>query len=242
VGVSLAKSLAYTLNKPLTAVHHLQAHVYTTALDVAPEEEPPFPHLSLLVSGGHTALYRVDSWNELHYLGGTQDDAAGEAFDKVAKLLGLGFPGGPVIQKRADGYAGEWIDLPRPMIHDGLNFSFSGLKTAIMQRVREQAVDEERTTQIAASFQRTVIDVLVTKTLRAAEQFGLQHVSLVGGVSANQPLRDELTRRAHQAGCQVYLPSKRFSVDNGAMIAGLGYHALRQGETADLALNACAAG
>lgn len=238
VGLSLAKALAYASGKPLIPVQHLKAHVYTTALDVTPEEEPPFPHVSLLVSGGHTCLYRVDGWDDLVFLGGTRDDAAGEAFDKVAKVLGLGFPGGPIIQKRADGYAGEWIEFPRPMMHEGLDFSFSGLKTAIINHVRGRDLNEEEITRVVASFQRAAIDVLVTKTLRAAEQTGLKHVSLVGGVSANQPLRDELTRRAGEKGIRVYLPAKKFSVDNGAMIAGLAYHEYRAGRIANLTLNA----
>lgn len=242
VGLSLGKALAYGMGKPLIGVHHLEAHVYTTALDVEPEREPPFPHLSLLVSGGHTALYRVESWSDLRYLGGTKDDAAGEAFDKVAKLLGLGFPGGPLIQKQAEGFDGDWIDFPRPMLRQGLDFSFSGLKTAVVNHIRGRELDEAEFTRIAASFQRAVIDVLVTKTLRAAESQALHSISLVGGVSANQPLRDELSRRTQEKGYTVYLPEKRFSVDNGAMVAGLGYHYLCAGRVSNLALNAVSGG
>ncbi len=237
VGLSFAKSLAYALNKPLLAVNHLEAHVYTIALDQPEENLPPFPHLSLLVSGGHTALYRVDNWTELHYLGGTRDDAAGEAFDKVAKALSLGFPGGPIIQKRADGFTGDLIDFPRPMFHQGYDFSFSGLKTSVVQYIRDKELTEDEITRIAASFQDAVIDVLVQKTLRAAEDFDLHHISLTGGVSANEPLRQELIRRASEKGYKVYLPYKRYSMDNGAMVAGLGYHHLLANRTADLSLN-----
>ncbi|MEW6234977.1 MAG: tRNA (adenosine(37)-N6)-threonylcarbamoyltransferase complex transferase subunit TsaD [Candidatus Omnitrophota bacterium] len=238
VGVSFAKALAYALKKPLIGIHHHEAHVYTTVLDQPQERQPPFPHLSLLVSGGHTALYRIDGWSQLTLLGGTKDDAAGEAFDKAAKALGLGYPGGPAIQKRADGFQGERIDFPRPMLHQGYEFSFSGLKTSVVNYIRNRPPDEKETTRIAASFQEAVVNVLVTKTLRAAEELGLKHISLVGGVSANQPLRSELTRRAQKQGCIIYLPDKRFSMDNGAMVAGLAYHTLREGKTSGLALNA----
>ncbi len=238
-GISLAKPLAYTLGKPLLGINHLEAHVYTTALDTAPEQHPPFPHLSLLVSGGHTALYRIDRWTKLTTLGRTLDDAAGEAFDKVAKVLDLGFPGGPVIQERAKGFEGEWIEFPRPMkSRPGYDFSFSGLKTAVVNYVRQHEPDEAEITRIAASFQRAVIDVLVTKTLRAASDMGLSHISLVGGVASNEPLRQELTRQAQTRGYTVYLPEKRFAQDNGAMVAGLAYHCLQEGKTSDLTLNA----
>ncbi len=238
VGLSLAKSLAYALSIPLIGVNHLEAHVYSIALNADDEAIPPFPHLSLLVSGGHSTLYRVDSWTQLTPLGSTKDDAAGEAFDKVAKALKLGFPGGPIIQKRADGYSGGLIPFPRPMMNHGFDFSFSGLKTAVVQYLRNHEVDDKETTRITASFQEAVIDVLVHKTLKAAEEFNLKHISLVGGVSANQPLRDALAARAQEQGCTVYLPDKRFSMDNGAMIAGLGYHLLNAGMIADLSLNA----
>ncbi|MDP8244466.1 MAG: tRNA (adenosine(37)-N6)-threonylcarbamoyltransferase complex transferase subunit TsaD [Candidatus Hinthialibacter antarcticus] len=240
VGVSYAKALAYSLGVPLIGVNHLEAHIFTSALDVAPEDQPPFPHLSLLVSGGHTALYRIDSWTQQTLLGSTKDDAAGEAFDKVAKLLALGFPGGPVIQKRAEGYDGEWIEFPRPMLHQGLDFSFSGLKTAVLQKSREKELCEDDVTQIAASFQRAAVDVLVSKTLKAAKQFGLRDISLVGGVSANKALREELTRRASEKGCKVYLPDFKYAMDNGAMVAGLAHHYYQEKRFSDLTLNAIA--
>jgi len=238
VGVSLAKALAYGLGKPLIGINHLEAHVYTPVLDRAPEEAPPFPHLSLLVSGGHTALYRVEDWNTLTLLGRTQDDAVGEAFDKVAKALGLGFPGGPIIQKRAEGFHGEWIEFPRPLLHQGYDFSFSGLKTAVVNYLREHHPDEDEITRITASFQRAAIDVLVKKTLRAADEQGLHHISLVGGVSANEPLRRALTAQGQARGYQIHLPDKKYSQDNGAMVAGLALHSLKKGRLADLSLNA----
>lgn len=238
VGVSYAKSLAYALQKPLIGINHLKAHAYTIALNRDPSAHPPFPHLSLLVSGGHTTLYKVDDWTRLTPLGNTKDDAAGEAFDKVAKALGLGFPGGPKIQKRAEGFEGEIIPFPRPMLHQGFDFSFSGLKTAIVNYTRENPMDEDEITRITASFQKAAIDVLVTKTMRAAHHFGLKHISLVGGVSANTPLRETLKDRAKNEGYTLYLPDRSFSMDNGAMVAGLAYHYLNQGKQSDMRLNA----
>ena len=238
VGVSFAKALAYTLGKPLIGVNHLEAHAYTIALNTAPDDLPPFPHLALLVSGGHTTLYKVNTWTNLIPLGSTKDDAAGEAFDKAAKALGLGFPGGPRIQKRAEGFSGDLIPFPRPMLHQGYAFSFSGLKTSVMNYIQSHPMDENEITRVAASFQHAVVDVLVTKTLRAAKEFDLPHISLVGGVSANEALRKELVTRALQNGCKVYLPDKKFSMDNGAMVAGIAYHYLKDGRTSDLTLNA----
>lgn len=238
VGLSLAKSLAYALGKPLIGINHLEAHIYTSILNQPESNHPPFPHLSLLVSGGHTALYRVDGWTSLTVVGGTKDDAAGEAFDKVAKALNLGFPGGPIIQKRAAGFEGEWIDFPKPMMHRGYDFSFSGLKTAVINYLRDAEPSESETTRIVASFQKTVIDILVGKTIRAAQDLGIRHITLVGGVSANEPLRQELKRKAGEQGFQVYLPEKQFSQDNGAMIAGLAHHHFNAGRFSDLSLNA----
>lgn len=240
-GISFAKALAYSLNKPLIGVQHLEAHVYTTVLDRPIEHHPPFPHLSLLVSGGHTALYRVDGWTQLTYLGGTSDDAAGEAFDKAAKTLQLGFPGGPIIQKTAEGYDGELIHFTRPVMKKDYEFSFSGLKTAVINHVNKlPELTRKDQVQIAASFQEAAVDVLVKKTLRVAKAEDLHHISLVGGVSANEPLRQRLLSKAEKQGYKVYLPHKRFSVDNGAMVAGIAYHYLQEGRLADLTLNAVA--
>lgn len=240
-GISFAKALAYAIHKPLIGVQHLEAHVYTTVLDQPVENHPPFPHLSLLVSGGHTVLYRVDGWTNLSYLGGTSDDAAGEAFDKAAKTLKLGFPGGPIIQKTADGYDGELVHFTRPMMKKDYEFSFSGLKTAVINQVNKlPELTRDDQVQIAASFQEAAIDVLVKKTLRVAKAERLEHITLVGGVSANEPLRQRLMSSADKKGYKVYLPHKKFSVDNGAMVAGIGYHYLQEGKLGDLTLNAIA--
>ncbi len=238
VGMSFAKALAYALKKPLIGINHLEAHIYSPVLDASSRQIPPFPHLSLLVSGGHTALYVVQHWTHLEIVGSTKDDAAGEAFDKVAKALNLGYPGGPLIQKRAQNYEGKLIDFPRPMIHDGYDFSFSGLKTAVINHLHNHDKSEEGKTKICASFQDAVVDVLVTKTIRVAKDRRLNHISLVGGVSANQVLRDELSHRAKEEGIQVYLPEKRFAMDNGAMIAGLAHHYFQEGKFSGLSLNA----
>lgn len=230
VGVTVAKTLAMCLDKPLLPVNHLEGHLFSPLLE-HPELEPPW--ISLLVSGGHTCLVLVESWEQLRMLGKTRDDAAGEAFDKVAKMLGLGYPGGPRVQKLAAQGNPEAITFPRPMRGQGYAFSFSGLKTAV-HRARELHSPAD----LCASFQQAVIDVLVEKTLAAAEEFGVQRISLAGGVAANQPLREALEQNCRQRGLSFFVPSFEYCTDNGAMIAMAGYQMARLGVTATTGLDA----
>ena len=241
VGVSWAKALAFGLGKPLAAVHHMEAHLFAPSLE-DPDAEPPF--VALLVSGGHTILLHAPAWGEYYLLGETRDDAAGEAFDKVAKLLGLPYPGGPAIQ--ALGSEGDETRhrLPRPMLRsnqrpgdaDFYDFSFSGLKTAVATLVSELdslgTLDDERK-HVAASFQAAVVEVLTSKTLRAVEETGCSRVLLGGGVSANARLREELGRRFGTEGA-LFHASPRLSLDNGAMVARAGAYRLERGDIAPL--------
>ena len=251
VGVSFAKALAYGLRKPLIGINHLEAHVYTVALDTPPERQPPFPHLSLLVSGGHTALYRVDGWSHLTMLGRTQDDAAGEAFDKVASILGLGYPGGPAIEQAARGADPAAISLPRTLLgEDSLNFSFSGIKTAVLYLCFGQnaaETDRKRPSpteqaEVAAAFQEAVVDVLVEKCRRALAQTGLSQLAVSGGVAANSRLREKLLEAAEREGWAVVFPPKNLCTDNAVMVAALGCQLLRKGEVATLEVTASAEG
>ena len=243
VGVGWAKAAAYALGVPLVGVHHMEAHLFAPVLE-DPSAEPPF--VGLLVSGGHTLLLWVPEWGRYELLGSTRDDAAGEAFDKVAKILGLGYPGGPVVERVAREGDPTAYALPRPMLASRAgappeyDFSFSGLKTAVLLLARElqaQGTFAEERSNIAASFQAAVIDVLVGKTMRAVEETGCRRVLIGGGVSANGALRRALVEALRPDGV-LYYSSPRLSTDNGAMIAraGLFRHAL--GEVAGLDLTA----
>jgi len=241
VGLTWAKGVAYALDVPLVAVHHMEAHLFAAALE-DPSAHPPF--VALLVSGGHTLLLWVPEWGTYHLLGRTRDDAAGEAFDKVAKLLGLPYPGGPAIQRTAaEGDPGRHR-LPRPMLRrdqrpgepDYFDVSFSGLKTAVVTLVesleRDGRLDEERA-HVAASFQEAVVDVLASKTMRAVELTGCRRVLVGGGVSANARLREELAARLGAEG-ELLRATPRLSLDNGAMVARAGRFRLERGEAAAL--------
>jgi len=247
VGVCWAKAVAYGLGRPLVGVHHMEAHLFAPSLE-EPDAVPPF--VSLLVSGGHTLLLHAEEWGRYRLLGQTRDDAAGEAFDKVAKLLGLPYPGGPAIQRvAADGDPGRHR-LPRPMLRknqrpegdDFYDFSFSGLKTAVVELVRAvekrsgAAGVEKELPHIAAAFQAAAVDVLVAKTLRAVEQTGCSRVVLGGGVSANTRLRSEMDRRlrAFDPSGRVFHASPRLSLDNGAMVARAARFRFERGEVAGL--------
>lgn len=245
VGVAWAKGASYARRRPLVGVHHMEAHLFAAGLD-DPDAEPPF--VALLVSGGHTMLLWVPEWGRYELLGATRDDAAGEAFDKVAKLLGLGYPGGPVIERvAADGEA-DRHPLPRPMytssqqeVDDGYyDFSFSGLKTAVLTRVRELEARgelESETAHLAASFQQAVIDVLVGKTMRVVERRDCRRVLIGGGVAASRALRSALENALGDGGV-LYHPGARMATDNGAMIARTAHYRFRRGERAGPALTA----
>lgn len=247
VGLTWAKAAAYALGRPLVPVHHMEAHLFAASLE---DDAATPPFVALLVSGGHTMLLWVPAWGEYELLGETRDDAAGEAFDKVAKILGLGFPGGPRIERIArEGDPGAHR-FPRPMLAsnqqpgdpDYYDFSFSGLKTAVLNRVRELEAEgglEAETANLAASFQATVVDVLVAKTMRAVEATGCRRVLLGGGVSASRALRAALADALGPSGTLFY-PTPRLATDNAAMVARAGLFRYRRGEVAGLDTTALA--
>lgn len=241
VGVCWMKAVAYGLDRPWVGVHHMEAHLFAPSLE-QPDAQPPF--IGLLVSGGHTLLLHVTEWGQYRLLGQTRDDAAGEAFDKVAKLLGLAYPGGPSIERLAATGDAKRHRLPRPMLRrnqrppdsDYYDFSFSGLKTAVVELVRrldaEGRLNDERA-HVAAAFQRAAVDVLVSKTLRAVEETDCPRVVLGGGVSANLALREEMSRRLRDTpGNRVFFASPRLSLDNGAMVARAARFRYDRGEVA----------
>jgi N6-L-threonylcarbamoyladenine synthase len=228
VGASTACGLAYALGVPALGVHHLEGHLLSPLLS---DPAPDFPFVALLVSGGHTQLMKVAGVGDYVLLGETLDDAAGEAFDKSAKLMGLGYPGGPLIARLAErGTVGRY-KLPRPMLNSGdLDFSFSGLKTAVLTAARARAMTDQDCADLAAEVQAAIVQVLVAKALAALEQTGLARLVVAGGVGANRLLRSELTRRVEARGCTVYYPDLELCTDNGAMIAYAGALRLRRGE------------
>ena len=235
IGISAAKAIAWSRNLPLVGVDHLAAHAYSVQLLPEPL---PYPHLCLLVSGGHTLLSIVEGPLTIYHLGTTVDDAAGEAFDKVSKLLGLGYPGGPILSKMAAEGNPTRYQLPRPMMHSGdYDFSFSGLKTAARKTQHDEG-DALSLNDFAASVQEAIVDVLVEKSARAIKEFGLKGFTITGGVAANRRLRAKAEERLAPMGVRCVFPDMWLCTDNAAMIAGLGYHLLQTGEHADLTLNA----
>jgi len=239
VGLSTAKALAFARGLPLVCVHHIEAHVYAATME---REDVDFPCLALVASGGHTALYRVRSCLDLELVATTLDDAAGEAFDKVGQLLGLGYPGGPAIARAALEGDRRAIAFPRYRSKDGApGFSFSGLKTAVLYHLRGQDAlaptppPEEigDRPDVAASFQEAVVDTLVENTLRAARAEGLDTVLVAGGVACNQRLREAFAEHGARDGLRAIFPSPAYCTDNAVMIAGLGWHLLEAGRTAD---------
>lgn len=220
VGAGVGAGLGYALNRPVIGVHHLEGHLLAPLLEPTP---PAFPFVALLVSGGHTQLMRVDGVGRYQLLGETVDDAAGEAFDKSAKLLGLGYPGGPALARLAShGQAGAF-KLPRPMLHSqDLNFSFSGLKTAVLTAARARPLTDVDRANLAAEMQEAITDVLAAKSLAALRQTGLSRLIVAGGVGANARLREKLNIAVQRDGAQVFYPKLEFCTDNGAMIAFAG--------------------
>jgi len=230
VGSAFAEALALGLGVPTVPVHHLEGHLLSPLLSSRP---PVFPFVALLVSGGHTQLMRVTGVGKYELLGETLDDAAGEAFDKTAKLLGLGYPGGPALAVLAEQGVPGAVKLPRPMLNSGdLMFSFSGLKTAVLTRVRERELTEQERADVARGFQDAIVEVLVKKSLTALKTTGLQQLVVAGGVGANAELRRQLDLRAARRGLTVYYPELEFCTDNGAMIALAGAMRLATGSAA----------
>lgn len=227
VGMSFAKSIAYVHNLPCIGVDHMAGHLLSIFLG---ESRPDFPYIALAASGGHSSIYLVSDPLSYKLLGQTRDDAAGEAFDKVAKLLGLGYPGGPIIAEKAGAGNPEAVSFPRAWLEpDSLDFSFSGVKTAVVNYVNQadQKNEQLNIPDICASFQEAVADVLVEKTLAAARLSGVSQIVLAGGVAANQRLRDLMSSRGSRENLEVFLPPREFCTDNAAMIAVAGYHLFR---------------
>ncbi len=246
IGVSTAKSMALTLSKPLIGVNHVEAHLYAANFT----KTVRFPVVGLVASGGHTSLFEMKRWTDFRLLGSTTDDAAGEAFDKVAKILGLGYPGGPAIQKAALGGMPGAVRFSRTFLEDHpLDFSFSGIKTAVLYRCQGHSrgrdlgsitlSDQERA-DIAAGFQEAVVDMIVANTLRALEDTGARNLVAGGGVTANLLLRQRLEAACGVQGTELFLSPPELCLDNGAMIAGMGYQLLMSGRKSDLHLDAYA--
>jgi N6-L-threonylcarbamoyladenine synthase len=241
VGLSFAKSLSFVTGLPFVGVNHIEAHLSAIFLDKNP---PKFPFIGLVVSGGHTSLFRVDGFGKYKRLGQTRDDAAGEAFDKVGKLLGMGYPGGPIIDELSKTGNPKAIRFPRASLgKDSFDFSFSGLKTAVVNYVKAHpeppgGYSKDLTRDIVSSFQEAVVDILVKKTLHAAHHQGLRRVVLSGGVAANFRLRKRMEEEASPHKVKVYIPSPSFCTDNAAMVGVFGYEYLKRGIRSPLSLNA----
>ncbi|MCK5712141.1 MAG: tRNA (adenosine(37)-N6)-threonylcarbamoyltransferase complex transferase subunit TsaD [Hyphomicrobiaceae bacterium] len=257
VGISFARGLSFAINKPLIDVNHIEAHAYANFLEFSgtqtgekkPRGKPELPAIALVVSGGHTNLYHIKAFDRFRLLGQTLDDAAGEAFDKVAAILGLGYPGGPVVDRTATGGDPKAFDFPRSMLGPGsLDFSFSGLKTAVLYRVRGRGKrgitpldvsDPQVVADVCASFQAAVVDVLTRKTLKAADQAGMDTILVCGGVAANSHLREAFERIGADGRHRVIFPEMKLCTDNAAMMA-VAWEKWQRGESSGLDLPAVA--
>jgi N6-L-threonylcarbamoyladenine synthase len=236
VGACVGRSLAWAWGVPAVGVHHMEGHLLAPMLE---SPAPEFPFIALLVSGGHSMLVEVLGLGRYRVLGETLDDAAGEAFDKTAKVLGLGYPGGPAIARLAEQGRPGRLRLPRPMLNrPGLDFSFSGLKTAVITGIRDLELDEQAKADVALEFQEAIVDTLIAKSLRAVEETGIRRLVVAGGVGANRRLRSRLAEAAQAAGAEVFYPRLEFCTDNGAMIAYAGMLRLAAGESAASSIEA----
>ncbi|MCX6133586.1 MAG: tRNA (adenosine(37)-N6)-threonylcarbamoyltransferase complex transferase subunit TsaD [Ignavibacteriales bacterium] len=248
VGLSFGKSMALGLGIPFVGVDHMEAHIFSNLID---DPKPEFPFVNLTVSGGHTQLVLVKGPFEHQVLGETKDDAAGEAFDKVAKMLGIGYPGGPLIDKYAKDGDPAFVSFPRPYLEEGsLEFSFSGLKTSVLYYLRksgfipfsdgaEASITQKKLrSDLCASFQAAVVDVLVNKAIRAAQASRVKSITVSGGVSANSELRTRMVETAVRHGLSVFMPKFEYCTDNGAMVAMVGYTKMQSGKTSSLELTA----
>ena len=241
VGLSFGKSLALGLRIPFIGVNHMEAHILSNLIE---EPKPVFPFLNLTVSGGHTQLVLVKQPFDYEILGETKDDAVGEAFDKVAKMLGIGYPGGPIVDALAAKGNPAFVNFPRPYLSDdSFEFSFSGLKTSVLYYLRKIGFDaaqqnEQFLSDVCASFQASVVDVLIHKTFSAAKKFKVKDIAVAGGVAANSELRKRLDERARKEGFRLFIPKFEYCTDNGAMVAMAGFLRMAEGRTSDLELTA----
>jgi N6-L-threonylcarbamoyladenine synthase len=242
VGLSFGKAMAMGLGIPFIGVNHMEAHIFSNMIE---EPKPSFPFVNLTVSGGHTQLVLMKDYFESELLGETMDDAAGEAFDKVAKMLGIGYPGGPLVDKFAAKGNAKAVKFPRPFLEEGSHqFSFSGLKTSVLYYLRKVGFDktadvnEQFVADVCASFQAAVVDVLIGKLISAASKYGVKDIAVCGGVSANSELRRRLEIEAKINHLHLFIPKLDFCTDNGAMVAQTGYERLRKGFVSNIELTA----